>query len=364
MGRQAPVSGPHVAKRGTVDDIAKLAGLSTSAVYMSLRGDPRINADTREMVRAVADRLNYRPQASARALAKGRSNTVGIVFSRPDMQTSPYWFGVYAVAIEMISEVLDRHDYGMSLVTWSDEKEELRLPRIFRESGVDGLIILNTPETPVLERILQRHGRPYVALDASATSERVAVAMDEMRTAEKIVEHLVALNHRRIAYVPYPQIVKGTMGFLPHRQEMFPRGYVRAMAAAGLVPILGWDEPRDPVEFLQKLWSEADAPTALITYDDSIALTAMRWLTERGLAVPTDVSVAALQYNGFADQCSRYASPWPDITCKANSLRDMAKIGVEKLLQLIESPETPVESALLDPMLNIRGSTGPCSARA
>ncbi len=363
MGRQTATVDRPPPKRRSVGEIARLSGLSVSTVYMGLRGDPRINSDTRERVRAVAEQLNYRPQASARALANGRNNTVGVVFSRPDMQTSAFWFGAYSVALEMISEVLDARDYGMSLVTWSDQKEELRLPRLFRESGVDGFIVLNTPESDVLERILHRHGKPYVALDASTTPQRVAVAVDELRTAEIMVEHLVQLGHRRIAYVPLP-LVKGNSGFVPLRQEMFPRGYVRAMAAAGLPPIPGWDEPSDFVAFLERLWASPESPTAVITYDDSSALMAMRWLEDRGLGVPSNVSVAALQFTGCADRCSDYASRLPDITCKANLQKEMARVGVEKLLEMIEQSEKPVESTFVQPVLEVRGSTGPCPVSA
>jgi LacI family transcriptional regulator len=316
-----------------------------------------MNLATRQRVRAVAEHLNYRPMAGARALARGRTNTVGVVFATTEMQTSSFWFGQYAGAIEAISEALDSHDYGMSLVTWSDEKEELHLPRLFREVGVDGFIILNSPDTPALERILQRHGKPYMAMDAAPTDGRVAVAVDELRAVELAVEHLIKLGHRRIAYAPLADTLAP---FVPLRQELFPRGYVRAMAAAGLAPLPGWDQPQEFTDFLAKSWSTPEPPTALIVYDDTLALDAMRWFYERGIAVPKDVSVVALQDNGFAAQGPTYLSPLPDITCMTNMRARVARLSVEKLLEFFEFPNDEVDSVLIPPILKIRRSSGPC----
>lgn len=359
MTKQATIKRIKSRRPSSAVDIAKLAGVSTSAVYMSLRGDPAMNPDTRERVLAVARHLNYRPKASARALATGRSDMVGVVFASTEMQRSSYWFSQYAAALEMISECLDARDFVMSLVTWSDEREELLLPRLFRESGVDGLIVLNTPETPVLERMLHHHGKPYVALDSAPARDRITVAVNELRAAEMAVEHLVNLGHRRIAYIPLPDEAKPSVEFTPLRQEMFPRGYVRGMATAGFPPIPGWDQPQVFADFLQKLWNDPNPPTALITYNDSVALDAIHWLNDRGLSVPRDVSLVGLQYTGVADQCSGYSRQLPGITCKASMQREMAKVGVEKLLEQIEFPDASVESAFIDPVIDIRMSTGP-----
>lgn len=346
----------------TVADIVRLTGLSRAAVYRSLRNDPRMSLDTKQHVHTVANQLNYRPMAGARAIASGRTNTIGVVFSGLDMQRSSEWFGHYAVALEKISEVLDERDYSMSLLTWSDQREELRMPRLLREVGVDGMIMLNTPETPVLERILHRYGKPYVAMDAVAIPGRIAVAVDEMRAAELMVEHLIQLGHRRIAYVPLPVQTRVPAGYIPLREDAFPRGYVRAMSAAGLAPIPGWDESQKVESFLQSAWSLPNPPTALLTYDDFLGLEVMRQLHHRGLSVPRDVSVGALQYHGFADKGSTHMSLLPDITCKADLQDQMAGVVVEKLLELIEFPHRSVESILLPPRLDLRGSTGVCPA--
>src|SRR5687768_2507267 len=107
MSRQQTVGRRKMSKSANAAEVAQFAGVSTSAVYMSLRDDPRMSPDTRAKIRAVAEQLNYRPLAGARALGKGRTDAVGVVFSHPDMQVSSEWFGHYAPALEMISEVLD-----------------------------------------------------------------------------------------------------------------------------------------------------------------------------------------------------------------------------------------------------------------
>lgn len=356
MSKQATIRTGRAGRSTSVGDIARMAGVSMSAVYMGLRGDPTINSETRERIRAVAEHLNYRPRASARALATGRSDMVGVVFANTEMQRSSFWFAQYSVALETITEVLDIHDFAMSVVSWSDEREELRVPKLFRENGVDGLIVLNTPETPVLEAILGRYAKPYVMLDAAASRNRVTVAVDEMRAAEMAVERLVALGHRRIAYLPMPPRATVPVEYIPLREEQFPRGYVRAMAAAGLPPIPGWDQPGDFIACLDRLYARDNPPSALIAYNDALALDAIEWLGKRGLSVPGHVSLVALQYTGVADRCSYYQSAYPDIACKANLQKEMAQVGVQMLLNMIEQPNRPKESQLIEPVLEIRAS--------
>ena len=122
----------------------------------------------------------------------------------------------------------------------------------------------------------------------------------------------------------------------------------------------GWDDGDDFERCLEVLWQLDEQPTALLTYDDLEAVRAMRWLSRRGLRVPQDISIVALQYTGRADQCSVYSDTKPDITCKAGMQDDMAKIAAEKLIQMIEHPGQAVESASIEPRLVIRDSTGPC----
>ncbi len=138
----------------------------------------------------------------------------------------------------------------------------------------------------------------------------------------------------------------------------FPRGYLRAMAKAGLPAIPGWDEPVHTLKHLEHLWQQPAPPTALLAYDDQSAGRVIKWLLQRGLSVPGDVSVVALHDIGLAQ--IDYL-PSPSITCKANMQEEMASIAVEKLLHLIEQPQDVLKPVtLVEPRLVIRESSGPC----
>jgi LacI family transcriptional regulator len=328
---------------------------------MGLRSDPRISPRTRELVQMVARRLNYHPRASARALAGGRTHTVGIVFSQPKSPDAAL-ISVYANALDRIAEMLIQRDYHLSLVARHKVVAEggaEHLPRMFAEVGVDGLIVVQHPGRELAESI-RALGVPYVLLDATDALGTFSVAVDECRAAELAVAHLVELGHRTIANLSVFEDVRAVPPLVSHRLSQFPRGYVRGMVAAGLPPLAGWDEPNSVVGHLEALWQRPDPPTALLTYDDSDARDAIGWFARRGLSVPRDVSIVALQDS--VDASLSIIPLVPSITCKEDMNAELGEAAVNALLHLIDDPDDPPQSMLLPPRLVVRESTGVCGS--
>ena len=326
-------------------------------VSMSLQDDPRVKPSTREHVHKVAKLLNYRPLASARALSAGKSYMIGVVFA--SQFEKRVLLSAYSLALQCISDALTQRNYHLNLATRSeleDEEGDKRLPRMFHEIGVDGFLIVQTPG-PKLSAAVQAQNVPYVVMDGESPSGGLSVIVDEVRAVEQAVEHLIALGHRRIANLTMIPQQTDQQDSPSHRREQFPRGYLRAMAQAGLPAIPGWDEPVHTLKHLEHLWQQPAPPTGLLAYDDQTALGVIKWLWQRGLSVPRDVSVVALHDIGFAHIDWL---PLPSITCKANMQEQMASIAVEKLLHLIEQPQDLLEPVTLEPRLVVRESSGPC----
>ena len=351
----------------SIVDVARRVGMSPSTVSLGLRSDPRIKESTRRLVQMVANQMNYRPKASARALAGGRTHTIGVVFA--DSGPTAHTLACYASTLKTITATLAKRDYFVSLASWSEGHEALgeakiSLPRMFRESGIEAALIIRTPGGPLLEQTLWEQRLPFVMIDAAKAPRRVTVAVNERLVAEKAVEHLVQLGHRRIFYEPQYRHVEAGPYAIPRISE-FPRGYAGAMAVAGLVPNPGWDEalPIGGYEPLLEDWfRSSDSPTALIAYDDIGAAFVISWLVCHGIKVPADVSVVSLHsMDVLAGDFLLNMYPTRGVTSPRNMQEQLAELAVEKLMYLTENRNEEVESVLLEPELVARGSTGPCT---
>ena len=342
------------------DDVARRAGASVATVSLSLHNDPRIRENTKRIVRTVAREMNYRPLASDRVLAGGRTHMIGVVFSTIEFEQK-VMFGAYSLALQRVSDLLSQRDYHLSLALRNelvDEKGSRKLARMFDEIGVEGFLLIQAPGAD-LARVLEAQNVPFVILDGKAAPGELNVIVDECRAAELAVEHLIGLGHRRIANLTTLSSEPNPNSPPAHRRVEFPRGYLRAMAQAGLPAKPGWDRPigGDISEDLEVLWQQPQPPTALLIYDDTVAGRTIKALSKRGLNVPRDVSVVALHDIGYA------GIDWlgsPSITCKKNMQEEMASVAVQKLLQVVEKPDTVQDSVTLKPELVIRESSGPC----
>ena len=222
--------------------------------------------------------------------------------------------------------------------------------RMFQEAMVDGLLIINQPEAE-LNEAAETLGVPWVIMDGPVERCKNVVCVDERRAAEQAVEYLVGQGHRAIATLTGATIRPTWRG------AEFTSGYMRAMAAAGLPLIPGWDEHEHLITYLEALWERPQPPSALITYDDYNALMVIDWLRQRGRTVPEQVSVVALHDIGYADA---YLPGLPRITCKANLQAKMAEVAMSKLFGLMTDLVTKQEPVVLEPKLAIRESSGPC----
>ena len=348
-------------------EVARRAGVSAGTVSLGLRDDPRVKRETRDLIQTVARQMNYRPKTSARALADGRTHTVGVVFA--DSGPTAHSLAAYAAVLRTITTGLAQRDYFLSLAAWSESYEQpdqpdVSLPRMFRESGIEAVLVVRTPKGPLLEQIFFEQDLPFVMIDAAQAPGRVTVAVNERRTAEQAVEHLVQLGHRRIVYVPHSRPGEAGPYAIPRLSE-YPQGYARAMVAAGLMPNPGWDEPlpnRQYEGFLDRLFGEPDPPTSLIVYDVQLATLAISWLLSHGMRVPADVSVVALTPLGvLADGILANMYPTGGVTSRKDMQEQLAEVALEKLMHVMRNPSDGIESVLLEPELVVRGSSGPCS---
>jgi DNA-binding LacI/PurR family transcriptional regulator len=309
----------------TLRDVAEHAGVSFKTVSNVVNGHPHVSEGTRARVLAAIELLGYRPNASARSLRHGRSGILALAV--PEL-TSPYFAAVASAA----GRAAKAHGRVLVIEETRGDVEGERVALVDLTSRlVDGVILspLVTPEPLVLERI----GRtPLVMLgehryDVGADH----VAMDSVRAARELTEHLLATGRRRIAVVGRQE--PGSTG-----GERW-RGHVQALAAAGvapdeaLVPAVAAYRREDGIRAVVALLAAGPPPDAVLCFNDLLALGAMHALRAAGLRVPQDVAVA-----GFDDvEESRYAG----LTSVAPDLELLAAEAVRLLVRRVEDPARP-----------------------
>lgn len=335
--------------RPTLLDVAKRANVSKSTVSLVLNRSDRIPARTAERVWESVRELNYVPSRAARALQSGRSSMLGLIVS--DI-TNPYFAELtrtVASAAKAAGYDLVTLDTNYDPATLGAHLEHLRTHRI------DGLFIFTTERDLEILHELELANLPAVLLNwgvTGATANEIAVRYDSGIAA--LLDHLIALGHRRLAFVAGPATYFSAEG----RAEAFK--YASALRRASLdVPIFWQSDFRLGAEVDTGIVDEwlamdmAKRPTAVVASNDLMAISILRAFYVRGITVPGQVSVTGMDDIVFANYTT------PSLTTLRLPRREMALRAFEMLHQLIEcEPSTP-SSIAVELRLVVRESTGP-----
>jgi DNA-binding LacI/PurR family transcriptional regulator len=337
----------------TIADVAARAGVGASTVSRVLNDSPRVSEATRARVLEAIEVLDYRPNPLARALSRGRCQTLGVVVP----------FFTHASAVERLRGVaaaLDgsRYDLVLFNVESTVHRDE-HFATLTRRDRADGLIVMSLPVPPTSLDRLATSGVPVVLLDAEAPG-LPAVVTDDAAGGRMAAQHLIDLGHERIAFIGDDPA--NPLGFVSgtNREE----GYRRTMADAGLEIPPGYvrhgPHVRDVARHLAgELIRRPDPPTAIFASSDTQALGALEAVRTAGLRVPADVSVV-----GFDDvEVSGYVG----LTTVRQPLFESGSLAATLLLGLLDDGEVPSPLVhRLDLDLVVRSTTAPpkTSARA
>lgn len=326
-------------------DVARMAGVSTAVVSYVVNNGPRpVAPATARRVRETMDLLGYRPNAAARALRRGTSETLGLVL---EDGRNPHFI---QYTFELVREAAARGQRLLIANSQHDEAAEVAVIEEFVARGVDGLLLASAYARLEQSRALRESGVPTVLIDCPGPipgRRTVGVAADS--GAERLVEHLVGHGRRRIG------LVVGDKGFGdPDPRE---RGWRRALNAAGLP-----DGPIVRVPFTRE--GGYAATTALLAADPDLdgvfasndlqAIGLVRALHERGVRMPDDIAVTCFDGTVESEYC------WPPLTVARQPLPAMAAAAIG----LVHAADTPTGTHVeLEPDLVLRRSCG-CPAPA
>lgn len=339
----------HMVKSVSVIDVAREAGVAAGSVSRALNGSKHVSAALRARVTEAARRLGYQPNAQARGLRLGRSNTIGMLVN--DMRHP-----MYVSIVAGVEHELSLHGRMLLLADAHGEvSREKTIFDTFQRCAIDGVIISASYDPEVATTGHYAGNRlPLVLIDRDVQGmDRVCL---ERRNAMRLAtRHLLNLGHRRIA------MITPALDRVPGGERV--AGYDDAFRQAGLPAerryIPRMQSPlQDGGEAMQRLLEQPEPPTALVCLGTRLLSGALRTLRQRGLQVPHDFSVIGI---GATDMME-FANP--PLTCLRVDLPSVGRAAARLMLRRLDSLITlPVERVELQSELVIGESCGPVPAR-
>lgn len=284
--------------------------------------------------------------AAPLARAHGRQQG-GPIFVRCPYELSDY----FGLIVSGIADELAAH--GRPMVLDAGEASQARHPLgqlPVRAESSGAILVLPPEDTAELAR-LARHGFPFVIVDprTAAPPGAFVVAAAHYEGARELTEHLLSLGHRRIA------VLAGPTEWQVSRDRM--AGHMDALARVGATQEPSLIESIPPTidegrEGARRLLASPLRPTAIVCFNDKVAVGAMRAAAHAGLVVPGDVAVV-----GFDDsELSRATTP--ELTTVRQPLAEMGRVAVTQLLRVVDRQPMDARQIELAMTLVVRGSTG------
>jgi DNA-binding LacI/PurR family transcriptional regulator len=332
-----------------LEDIARLAGVSRSTVSRVINNDPNVSEKTRRKVLQVIRDNRFTPNIAARALVTQRTRILSVVI--PQAVAAAFTDPYFPLLIQSISRRASEVDYAVMLWVGNDSEEENRFAdRILSQSFSDGLIVTSVVDSDPLMDRLDESRFPYVLIGPPHRPGIAYVDVDNVGGACKAVEHLIALDRKRIGTITGPI----TMGAAQHRLK----GYQLALEAAGrkvdvdLIFPGFFDEDSGYTGMKTLLKHGVDA---VFTASDIMARGALRAALELGVRVPDDLAII-----GF-DDLDLSLLTIPPLTTVHQSVEGLGSTAVDFIVQIVnENPEVPPQRTLNTELI-VRGSCGALS---
>jgi len=331
----------------TIKDIAKITGVSHSTVSRALGGNSLISEETSARIRKVARELGYQPSAAARSLKTKRTRVIGVILnSIDDPFFSEILFGIEDAAQQA----------GYSLFIAASQYDSLREQNIVQammEQRTDGVIICSSSFSADKGRQLLANKFPIVVVNYKANENfNYSIYHDDVDGSQQITSHLIQLGHKKIAYFGNSKSGRTSQDrLIGYQIEMknagldIPSEYV--FKVGGSEPALG----KIGLEYFQKL---SHPPTAIMCFNDMLAVGLLRACKIAGIKVPEDLSITGFDNITF----SAYTNPsLTTLDQPKYSIGNEAALLLLDLLKNLENSDNTHKEKILKGRLLIREST-------
>lgn len=311
-------------KPATIKEIAKRLNVSVSTVSRALHNHPSIGLRTKTQVQKLAQELNYEPNQAAISFKQGKTLTIGVIL--PNLGEE-----FFSAAINGIEDMATKNQYTVLIGQSRDELDrELKLVETMRKHRVDGLLVSLSKNTNNYAHFdaLKKYGIPVVFFDRVPDMPDVySVSCNLKDSSVQLVDWLVSKGHKQIGFIKGPD----TMGPTTERLN----GYLEALKKNRIAVDMSYVAPTDlsrekTIAAMKQLLALKKRPSAIIAFNDYIALDAIKYARQQGLKINKDiffVSYANLPMTSYLDD--------PPLASIEQFPYEQAERATELLLQLI-----------------------------
>jgi LacI family transcriptional regulator len=333
----------------TLKDLAARLGLSITTVSRALAGYGDVAEATRQRVLRAAEEMGYVPDATARRLQKGRTDTLGFVIPTHGPRFSDPFF---SELLSGIGNEAAQQNFDLLVSTRSPDtpEEETSYRRMVEGRLVDGLLVVRTRVKDRRIAYLSGMGFPFVTFGRSDLDVDYAyVDENGCRGTEMVAQHLMELGHRRLAFISAPEGLMfchsrraGLDAALQRNDLSLPPEYV----------VVGDLTQQGGFAAMNELLDLSPPPTAVVACNDLMALGAISAAQKRGLSVGRDIAIA-----GF-DDIPPAEHSHPSLTTVRQPIFAIGCRICDMLIRLIRGEELAERHVLLQPELVVRESSG------
>lgn len=338
-----------MARRVTIVDVAREAGVAISTVSAALNGRDGVSASTRERVTAIAEQLGWVPSMRGRSLVSKRAWAVGLMIQRPAsvLEADPFFAGF----LGGVEAALDEAGYALLLQIAATHERVLERTRQWALAGVvDGVFLTDVRTDDPRFALVDDLGLPAVAINATPGRPSISsVSQDHRQGMREVLDHLLSLGHRRIAHVSGPE------GYV-HSAER-EQVWRDALADAGLpadVCVRGDFTSEGGVRAADEILTQPDRPTAVVCVNDLTAIGFISRAAALGVRLPDDLSITG--FDGI--QLSSFTTP--ALTTVETDPHGLGSAAAELLVAMIGGA-APAHRVIEPARMVVRGSTRPLS---
>jgi LacI family transcriptional regulator len=331
----------------TLDDIARLTGVSRATVSRVINNHPNVSDKMRQRVQKIIDETGFQPNLAARSLASRQTKLLGLVIPRNvhGFFSDPY----FPRLVEGISQACNLYNYTLSLFIFHSEDDERQIfPRLTQGGFVDGIVVQATGLGNELTPKVSEWKIPYIFVGRPLIEAEVSyLDVDNVAGAYNAVMHIIHSGHQKIGTVTGALTTSVGLDRL--------EGYQQALTHRGL--------EIDDNLIAEGDFTEASAyyaakkiirhqPDAIFAASDAMAVGVLRAINEAGLTVPDDIALV-----GY-DDLPPASLVNPQLTTIRQPIRSFGYKAVETLLDIIKNGQQPLRRTMFNTELIIRKSCG------
>ncbi|MBN1259688.1 MAG: LacI family DNA-binding transcriptional regulator [Anaerolineae bacterium] len=330
----------------TLEEIAKVSGYSRSTVSRVINNDSHVSEKARSRILKIVADLDYQPNVAARSLAAGRTQVIGLVIPTAVsiLFTDPY----FPILIKGVSSACNQHNHSVMLWLAEPEFERRTVQKVISNGLIDGVIVSSVILNDPIVRSLEASSLPFVLVGRHPNAPDASyVDVDNARSAEEAVMHLLRLGRRRVAAITGPlNMIAGADRYLGYRNALRLRGVVEDETL-----VVEGDFTEDGGYLaMQRLIPHH--PDAVFAASDAMAVGALRALRDQGIQVPGQVALV-----GFDDvPLATHAEP--PLTTVRQPIQQLGYIATETLIDMVETGDVHGRRVILPTQLVIRASCG------